>query len=138
MKNFIQGFLNLFRREEPTAESSETFVETTSQVIPLGTAVDLFTFTVPARCFMRLLGFGNTCGTLLSWGLVYWEVLVDGISACPGTVRIYDQLGFETGRQMFQNINVPGGHTLIVRATNPTAANCDMGMALEYVLFYTN
>jgi len=138
MRQFLRGILNWIQREPPDPSGSENFVETTSQTIPAGAAVDLFTVTVPSRCSMELVGFGNTCGTLLAWKTVYWEILVDGISAYPRGTRILDQIGFETGRQLFQKVVVPGGHTLVVRATNPTAAACDMGMALEYVLNYPN
>jgi len=138
MRKFLQGILKWIQDEKPDYSSSQSFVETTSQAIPIGATVDLFTLTIPSRCSAEVVAFGNTVGTLLSWRTVYWEILVDGISAYPRGVRIYDQLGFETGRQAFQTIPIGGGHTLVIRATNPTAAICDMGIAVEYVLNYPN
>ena len=135
MRKFLKGILGWILKEPPITAATETFTETTSQLVAAGTAVDLYTLTVPSRCSMQLIGFGNNS---LVWGTVYWEILVDGLSAYPRTARIYDQIGLESGRQAFQNINVLGGHTLTIRATNPSAADCMMGMALEYVLFYPN
>lgn len=137
MINLLKGFNQLFKKKEMSVPSSETFVETVSMVVPAGGRLDLFALTVPPKCSARLLGFGNTCGTLLAWGTVYWTILVDGTPVYP-YLRILDQLGFETGRQSFKNIDIPGGHVLTIRAYNPTAADCKLGMSLEYVLFYVN
>jgi hypothetical protein len=106
-----------------------------SALVPFGGNTVEFNEIVPTRCLMVLKSFGNTCGTLLAWGTVYWVFLVDGYPAYPYN-RIFDQLGFETGRQDIQGIEVGGGHTAQIIAYNPTAADCRLGISLTYELQY--
>ena len=116
---------------------AETFVETYSAVVPTAapSLLDLFTITIPAKAIFRGITFGNICGTLLAWGTVYWVFLLDGLPLYPYQT-IMDQVGFATSRQNIQGIDITGGHTLVIRAYNPTAGDCRMGISLEYVLEY--
>lgn len=114
---------------------SETFIQNFSGLVPLGGNLDLFTIVIPAKAVFRAISFGNYCGTFLAWGFVYWEFLHDGYPLYPYQ-RVLDQIGFGTGRQNVQGVDIEGGHEFRIRAYNPTAANCNMGISLEYVLEY--
>lgn len=106
-----------------------------SDVVPFGGSLIEMTMIVPAKALMTVKEFGNSCGTLLAWGVVYWEFQIDGYPAYPYN-RVMDQLGFQTGRQGIQEIVIPGGHSFTIIAYNPTAANCRLGISVGYELAY--
>jgi hypothetical protein len=118
-----------------TGSKVERFVQNYSAAVPIGGTSDLFTIIVPVKAKLRLRGFGNYAGTLAAWGTIYWAFLLNGGPFYPYE-RILDQLGYGAQRQDVQPIEISGGSTLIVRAYNPTAAICDMGISLDYELEY--
>jgi len=134
MNNLWYFVQNLFRQKgKEFFQRKEVFVENWSQNVPIAGSVDLVTMTVPSRCSMRLISFGNYSGTVAAWGTIYWEFFVDGSVIYPYN-RIMDPLGYSGARQGIQDVNISGGHTLIIRANNPTAAICGMGIILEWEL----
>jgi len=116
---------------------SEIFIQNFSYLVPTAAPAytDLFEIVIPAKAVFRVISFGNYCGTLAAWGTVYWDFLVDDFPLYPYN-RIMDQIGYGTGRQAVQGIDLTGGHHFRIRAYNPTAADCQMGISLEYVLEY--
>ncbi|MCJ7828478.1 MAG: hypothetical protein MUP81_01910 [Dehalococcoidia bacterium] len=121
------------RKEREIVQRTEICIQNYSENVPIGGSYDLIALTVPARCSIRLISFGNYSGTTAAWGTVYWDFLVDGSLIYPYS-RIMDPLGYSGARQSIQGVYIPGGHTLIIRAYNPTAAICAMGISLEYEL----
>ena len=137
MNNLWYFVQNLFRQKEKELFFRKNiYVENWSRFVPIAGSVDLVTMTVPARCFMRLVSFGNYSGTHGAWGTIYWEFFVDGSLIYPYN-RIMDPIGYSGARQRIQDVNISGGHTLVIRANNPTAAICGMGIELEWELFST-
>lgn len=116
---------------------SEVFAQNFSFLVPTAAPafLDLWTFVVPAKAVFRALSFGNYLGTLAAWGVVYWDFLHDGYLLYPYN-RIMDQIGFGTGRQSIQPVDLYGGHEFRIRAYNPTAADVQMGISLEWLLMY--
>lgn len=117
--------------------SSERFIQNFSAVVPTAAPayIDLVEIIVPAKAVMRVIDFGNYCGTWAAWGTVYWDFLCDDQPLFPYN-HIMDQIGFGTGRQVVQAVDVFGGHRFRIRAYNPTAADCRMGISLAYDLIY--
>jgi hypothetical protein len=119
---------------------SETFVQNYSAAVPaavLGVPgqVTLFTITVPSKAVMRITDFGNYIGTVAAWTFVWWVFLYDGFGLYPYNL-ILDQIGFGTGRQIVQGVDVQGGHTCSVVAFNNTAGIVNMGISIAYELSY--
>jgi len=114
---------------------SEIFIQNYSYLVPDGTDYDLFTITVPAKAVLKVLSFGNYTDTVLAWTFISWIFYLDDHPMYPLNA-IFDQIGFGTERQRVQGVEITGGHTLRVNAVNPTAADCRMGISLEYELSY--
>jgi len=119
---------------------SETFIQNFSGDVPAAAmgvngVLDLFTFVVPAKAVMTPKAFGNYCGTLAAWSFVWWMFLNDEYGLYPYEM-ILDQIGFGTGRQNVQGIEITGGHTFVIRAVNSTAGIVRMGISLEFLLEY--
>lgn len=113
----------------------ERFIQNYSQSVPAASAVDLIEVTVPAKAILRIADFGNYIDTVTAWGTVYWEFYSDDKPMYPYE-KIMDQIGFGTGRQAVQAVDLRGGHTLRIRAVNPTAGAVKMGISLAYDLAY--
>lgn len=128
---------SLFREKRPERiYKKEVFIQNYSQNVPIGGNVNLVNMTVPSRCSMRPISFGNYSGTAAAWGTIYWDFLVDGSLLYPYN-RIMDPIGMSSSRQGIQGIDISGGHNFIIRAYNPTAAICAMGISLEYELSWS-
>lgn len=116
---------------------AERFIQNYSAVVPTLAPnwVDLVEIIVPAKAIMRVIDFGNYCGTWAAWGFVYWDFYLDDQPLYPYN-HIMDQIGFGTGRQVVQAVDITGGHRFRIRATNPTAADVRMGISLAYDFKY--
>lgn len=112
---------------------SKRYINNFSANVAIGGTSDLFTLQVPTKCRWRLISFGNYTGTIAAWTVIWWEFLGNEVPISPYE-RIMDQLGYGPQRQEMQQIEVPGGSTVVIRAHNPTAAICAMGISLEYEL----
>jgi len=121
------------RKEREVFQRKEICIQNYSENVPIGGSYDLITLTVPVRCSIRLISFGNYSGTTAAWGTIYWDFLIDDALIYPYS-RIMDPLGYSGARQSIQGVDISGGHTLVVRAYNPTADVCAMGISLEYEL----
>ena len=115
--------------------SVQKFIQNYSASVPAASNVDLIEIVVPAKATMRVIDFGNYCDTVASWGTIYWDFLMDDLPLYPYN-RIMDQIGFGTGRQVVQAIDIYGGHRFRIRAYNPTAGVVKMGISLAYDLKY--
>ena len=115
--------------------SVQKFIQNYSASVPAASSVDLIEIIVPAKATMRVIDFGNYCDTVASWGAIYWDFLMDDLPLYPYN-RIMDQIGFGTGRQLVQAIDIYGGHRFRIRAYNPTAGVVKMGISLAYDLKY--
>lgn len=117
--------------------SKERFIQNYSAVVPTAAPnfTDLIEIIVPVKCSMTVIDFGNYCGTWAAWGTVYWDFYQDDQPLYPYN-HIMDQIGFGTGRQMVQAVEIMGGHRFRIRATNPTLADVRMGISLAYELKY--
>jgi hypothetical protein len=121
---------------EPRIESRiERFIQNFSAVVLAGGFVDLIEITVPAKCTLTIANFGNYCDTVAAWGTIYWQFMVDDHPLYPYE-QIMDQIGFGTGRQDVQAVEIFGGHRLRIRAVNPTMGNVRMGISLAHYLKY--
>ena len=117
--------------------SVERFIQNFSAVVPTAAPAyaDLIEIIVPAKATMRVIDFGNYCGTWAAWGTVYWDFFMDDLPLYPYN-HIMDQIGFGTGRQIVQAVDINGGHRFRIRAYNPTAADVRMGISLAYDMKY--
>lgn len=119
---------------EPTfIPHSRSYTHNYSQLIPAGSSGDLFVFAVPSPALFKLTHFGNYTETRAAWGMIFWDFIVNGLIYYPGD-HIMDQIGYGQHRQNIDGIELPGGSSLIIRASNPTIADCKMGISLDYVL----
>jgi hypothetical protein len=115
-------------------------VESANLGAVLGNTVDIWTKELPVRTKMRIKKFGNDLTVGANWGFVRWDFIVNG-QLVPGMSHIYDQMGFQAGRQECKEVVVPGGSSIIVRATNGSAAGvvapggaCAVSISLAYDL----
>lgn len=113
----------------------ERFIQNYSASVPLTSFANLVEIVVPAKAVMRIIDFGNYIDTIGAWGAVYWDFYLDDLPLYPYN-HIMDQIGFGTGRQTVQAVDIHGGHKFRIRATNPTAAAVKMGISLAYDMKY--
>lgn len=104
----------------------------------LGNTADIWTYEVPSRTRLRLRRIGNEINVPANWGLVRWDILVNG-AILPGFGAIYDQMGFQADRQDCKEALIPGGSLVLVRATNGSPAGvaavaCRVSISLRYDL----
>jgi len=118
-----------------TINRTERFTREYYALVPDADVADLVEIIVPAKTTMRLLDYGNFCGTPAAWGFVYWNFYHDDKALYPYEL-VYDRVSFGTGRQFVQPVEIHGGHRFRVRANNPTAADCRMGVSLCWEFEY--
>lgn len=96
------------------------------------------TFTVPCKSRGKLIGFGNYCDVVAAWGVIYWEIVVNGVAVTyvGGTPRIMDQVGYAAQRQATSELEFSGGSVVQIVGSNPTAGNVNMGVSLELEAIY--
>jgi hypothetical protein len=114
---------------------TERFRENWSVLVPDVTTVALWTYTVPSKCRLRLLSFGNYLGTVAAWGFVVWALLCNNQRVAPYEA-VLDQIGYAAQRQTVTELEFGGGSLLQVTAYNGTAADCQVGVSLEWELIY--
>ena len=117
----------------------EYFRENHSVAVGIGAVRTVIgTFTVPAKARAKLIGFGNYCGTVAAWGVIYWEILINGVPVTyvGGTPRIMDQVGYAAQRQSTSELEISGGSLVQITGSNPTAAIVQMGFSMELEAIY--
>jgi hypothetical protein len=102
--------------------------------------VDIWAYEVPVRTKMRIRDFGNEISVAANWGFVRWDMFVNGYPV-HGFTAIYDQMGFQAQRQPCKEVVIPGGSTVLFRATNGSAGGivapggaCNVSISLKYEL----
>jgi hypothetical protein len=105
--------------------------------VTAGSYTDLYTFTVPAGCYLELEDFGNDIDVVGAWKYVYWQFLRDGLPMVQESLdAIYDQMGYAAQRQKIYPAKIMGGGKLTVRAYNNYTGPVNMVASFRYKLYY--
>jgi len=86
-----------------------------SALLPKGTTVTLYTFTVPQKSKLTITHFGNYINQAPHWGHVTWRVLQNGIICLP---PILDNLGLSSLPEATKKVELNGGDVLSVTVTD--------------------
>ena len=118
---------------------TESFRENHSALVTaLLDYADIWTYSVPSKCRLRFKSFGNYLGTVAAWGFCTWTVLLNNVPIWfyGGNPAVLDQVGYAAQRQQMTEYEVGGGTQIRVQGYNPTAADVNMGISIEYELIY--
>jgi hypothetical protein len=116
---------------------TESRRENWSETVLAGATKAIFTYRVPGKSRFRWFSFGNYLGTVAAWGTAYWYYKVDGVrKEFCGTYAIYDQIGYAAQRQTITEEEIGGSSVIEIVAVNPTGADLQMGISVEYELIH--
>jgi hypothetical protein len=96
----------------------------------------IWAYTVPFKCELELVEFGNYMDTVAAWGInsfVFTQNLVP-ISWAGGYPAIMDQVGYAAQRAKFDPIRFTGGNLLQCWGVEATGGNVQMGISIGYNL----
>ena len=123
----VEGFSGYERRE--------TFRENFSIAMGAHPAVvNIHTYYVPARCKMKIKEFANYLFVVANWGLVRWDVLVNG-KEWPSYTDIRDLIGYSAQSQASQEEEISGGsYVQFIATTLVGAVASDVGIRVVWEL----
>lgn len=116
-----------------TRVKSVPVVASADLAAPAGSVADIWTYEVPCRTLLRFRGFGNEQNVPANWGLLRWDVFVNG-ALLPDFSGIRDQMGFIAQRQACKEALIFGGSLILIWATQETGIACRVGVSFAYDL----
>ena len=110
--------------------------ENWSEIVLANATQDIWDFTVPMKCVLELVEFGNYMDTVAAWGTNYFYFTQNGVpfNFAGGYPNILDQVGYAAQRQRFDPICFTGGNRIQCWGVEATGANVDMGISVGYNL----
>lgn len=110
--------------------------ENSSVVVLANTTVAIWTYTVPFKCVLELLEFGNYMDVVAAWGVNYFVFTQNMVpfNFAGGIPNIMDQVGYAAQRQRFDPLLFTGGNLLQCWGIEATGGNVDMGISVGFNL----
>jgi len=135
LRKFFHALSLWAKHQDLTQSRKQTFIENLSADVPINGTYDLFTFIVPSKSKFRLVSFGNYTDSYSAWGTIFWSFYLNDTLIYPYE-KILDQIGTGAHRQPIQPVEVFGGSTFRIQASNPTSAIVAMGVSLRWELYF--
>ncbi len=116
-----------------TRVKSVPIIASANLAAPAGSVANIWDYEVPVRTLLVFQKFGNELNVPGNWGLLRWEVLVNG-QLLTGFEAIRDQRGYGAQAQECKHVRIPGGSAILIRGVQESGAACRIGVSLIYDL----